>query len=96
MSELAIASKTKATDTKPETRRSALETDNVTSSNASERSASCACGGGCPACQIKLSNLKVSQPSDPAEIEADQIAQQVAETAPLQLGAEGGCFYFTR
>lgn len=41
------------------------------------RKASCACGGGCSACQAKSSNLKVSQPNDAAEIEADQIADQV-------------------
>ena len=47
------------------------------------RKASCACGGGCPACQAKLSDLKVSQPNDPAEIEADQIADRVMRTAEL-------------
>lgn len=41
------------------------------------RKASCACGGGCPACQAKSSGLKISQPNDPAEIEADQIADRV-------------------
>lgn len=41
------------------------------------RKASCACGGGCPACQEKSSDLKVSRPNDPAEIEADQIADKV-------------------
>ena len=41
------------------------------------RKASCACGGGCPACQAKSGDLKVSQPNDPAEIEADQIADKV-------------------
>jgi len=42
-----------------------------------QRKASCACGGGCPACQAKSNDLKVSQPNDPAEIEADQIADKV-------------------
>ena len=42
-----------------------------------QRKASCACGGGCPACQSKNSGLKVSQPNDTAEIEADRIADQV-------------------
>ncbi|MFN0140302.1 MAG: DUF4157 domain-containing protein [Pyrinomonadaceae bacterium] len=41
------------------------------------RKASCACGGGCPACQAKSSDLKISHPNDPAEIEADQIADRV-------------------
>ena len=42
-----------------------------------QRKASCACGGGCPRCQAKSSNLKVSQPNDAAEIEADQMADKV-------------------
>lgn len=44
------------------------------------RKASCACGGGCPTCQTKSAksnDLKVSSPNDPAEIEADQIADKV-------------------
>lgn len=40
------------------------------------RQAACACGGGCPSCQSK-SYLNISQPSDPAEVEADQIADKV-------------------
>lgn len=48
----------------------------------------CACGGGCPRCQTK-SNLKISQPNDPAEIEADQIADRILRmpvggTVPLR------------
>lgn len=42
-----------------------------------QRKASCACGGGCPGCQAKSSNLPVSQPNDASEIEADQIAGKV-------------------
>lgn len=42
-----------------------------------QRAASCPCGGGCPACQAKSSDLTISQPTDPAEIEADQIADRV-------------------
>jgi len=41
------------------------------------RKTPCACGGGCPACQAKSNDLKISQPNDPAEIEADQIADRV-------------------
>jgi hypothetical protein len=41
------------------------------------RQTSCACGGGCPACQAKSDGLRISQPNDPAEIEADQIADKV-------------------
>ena len=38
------------------------------------RKSSCPCGGGCPSCQA---NLKISRPTDAAEIEADQIADRV-------------------
>jgi len=41
------------------------------------RKASCACGGECPSCQAKSRDFKISQPNDPAEIEADQIADHV-------------------
>lgn len=41
------------------------------------RKAACSCGGGCPACQATSSAAKVSRISDPAEIEADQIADRV-------------------
>jgi len=42
-----------------------------------QRKSSCPCGGGCPACQAKSNDLKISQPNDPAEIEADRIADRV-------------------
>lgn len=42
-----------------------------------QRKASCACGGGCPACRDKSGGLSISKPSDPAEIEADAIADRV-------------------
>lgn len=42
-----------------------------------QKKSSCACGGGCPACQAKPSDLRISQPSDPAEIEADKVADQI-------------------
>ena len=41
------------------------------------RKASCACGGGCPSCSEASGALKVSQPTDAAEIEADQLADTV-------------------
>lgn len=44
------------------------------------RKASCSCGGRCPSCQDK-SNLNVSRPNDPTEIEADQIADRVMRKA---------------
>ena len=47
------------------------------------RSASCACGGGCPRCQSKSENLSVSQPNDAAEIEADQMAAKVVQRLSL-------------
>ncbi|HVZ39353.1 MAG TPA: DUF4157 domain-containing protein [Candidatus Kapabacteria bacterium] len=34
----------------------------------------CACGGGCPACRAQAAGLDVSQPGDPAELDADRIA----------------------
>lgn len=40
------------------------------------RKSSCACGGGCPGCQ-SAAGLKISEPHDPAEIEADRLADQV-------------------
>lgn len=49
----------------------------TSSATSLQRKASCACGGGCPDCQAKSSELKVSQPNDPAEIEADSIADKV-------------------
>jgi hypothetical protein len=55
-------------------RNSTLGKNNVALSIS--RKAACACGGGCPACQAKL-NLNISQPNDPAEIEADAIADKV-------------------
>src|SRR5437899_6420977 len=41
------------------------------------RKSSCSCGGGCPSCQSGAGNLKVSQPNDAAEVEADAIADRV-------------------
>ena len=40
------------------------------------RKASCSCGGGCPSCQA-MSGLKMSQPHDASEIEADRVADRV-------------------
>lgn len=42
-----------------------------------QRKTSCACGGGCPACQAKSGDVNLSQAGDPLEIEADQIADRV-------------------
>lgn len=52
------------------------------------RKASCPCGGGCPACQATSSDLKISQPNDVAEIEADQIADRVMRMPERGVGAE--------
>ena len=46
---------------------------------------SCACGGGCPSCKASTGGLKVSQPNDAAEIEADAIADRVMR---MPAGAE--------
>jgi len=42
-----------------------------------QRAPACACGGGCPRCQAKSDGLKVSQPHDSAEIEADRLTETV-------------------
>jgi len=41
------------------------------------RSSTCACGGSCPVCRAKSGGLKISQPNDPSEIQADQIAGRI-------------------
>src|SRR5690242_991240 len=41
------------------------------------RKPSCSCGGGCPSCNAGRDGLKVSQPHDPAELEADRVAANV-------------------
>src|SRR5437762_7559373 len=64
--------------------RSAAELDAVLNHSVStispltiNRKAGCSCGGGCPSCRASTGNLKVSQPNDAAEIEADQIADRI-------------------
>jgi Domain of unknown function (DUF4157) len=81
--------------TLPEIPRRASKVPNVLSSGpvshsfepnaAVLRKAACPCDGGCPACQAKSSDLTVSQPNDPAEIEADRIAAEV-----MQMPVSGG------
>ena len=80
----AFASTTRTSDRKPAdlfTRAPAIEKNAVSAVASSaypiRRKASCACGGGCPNCQAKSGDLKVSQPNDAAEIEADHIADKV-------------------
>jgi Domain of unknown function (DUF4157) len=51
------------------------------------RSANCACGGGCPACQNKSDAINISQPTDAAEIEADHIADKVMQTPAGEISA---------
>lgn len=64
-------------------RHSSIQTPAITRSFAPfsqyllQRKTACACGGGCPRCQAKSDGLKVSQFNDPAEIEADQIADRI-------------------
>ncbi len=55
-----------------------------------QRKATCACGGGCPACQAKSNDLKISQPNDPAEIEADQVADRVMRMPDDSVAAPEG------
>lgn len=81
MSELAVKSTQSKERAKPRNSDSGTTIDAPQSStfdndNILLRKASCACGGGCPTCQAK-SNLNISHPSDPAELEADAIADRV-------------------
>jgi|APLak6261663543_1056040.scaffolds.fasta_scaffold00138_4 hypothetical protein len=46
-----------------------------------QRKPSCACGGGCPRCQAAASNLKISEPDDAYEREADAVADKVMRMA---------------
>ncbi len=57
--------------------RTVLSGDRSFSAPVIHRTSSCACGGGCPACQEKSNELRVSQPHDPAEQEADRVADQI-------------------
>ena len=79
-------------------RNSSLPSRHIASAPGSTimRKAGCACGGGCPACQAKSNDLKVSQPNDPAEIEADQVADRVirmAEQGGINAKAESGTIH---
>jgi hypothetical protein len=52
------------------------------------RSVGCACGGGCPSCRQKdtrPSGLKISEPRDALELEADQIPDQVMRMPAREL-----------
>lgn len=49
-----------------------------------QRQTACACGGDCPTCQAKHSNLPVSHPTDAAEIEADQIADKIMRKQTIE------------
>ncbi len=42
-----------------------------------QRSSRCTCGGGCPRCDTAQAKLKVNQPGDRYEMEADRVAEQV-------------------
>lgn len=60
----------------------AFSTESTRSDSGAERpflhrKASCACGGGCSACQSDSTALQISQPNDAAEIAADHIADKV-------------------
>lgn len=57
--------------------RTVLSGDLSFSAPVIHRNSSCACGGGCPSCRAKSNELNVSQPDDPAESEADQIADRI-------------------
>lgn len=42
-----------------------------------QRKPACACGGGCPRCEAAGSGLKIGEPDDAYEREADRVAEQV-------------------
>ena len=46
-----------------------------------QRASTCACGGSCPHCQSAVSGLEISEPNDPAEREADAVADRVMRLA---------------
>lgn len=52
-----------------------------------DRKASCACGGGCPSCSSHSDDLRVSQPNDPAEIEADRTADRIMRMPAGSIGS---------
>ncbi len=47
------------------------------------RKAACACGGGCPACLANSGSLRVSQPGDQTEVEADKVADEIMRAPTL-------------
>src|SRR5947207_3981190 len=51
--------------------------------------ASCACGGGCPACRSGHDGLNISLPNDPAEIDADRMADRVMRMSSRELTNSG-------
>lgn len=61
-------------------RLSALDPAGPIESPAIRRATGCACDGGCPKCQSRpplQAKLKIGQPNDIYEQEADQVADQV-------------------
>ena len=45
------------------------------------RKASCACGGACPACESHSGGMRLSKPTDAAEVEADSVADSVMSSS---------------
>ena len=90
MKQPAKSLKTEDTFKKKHRRGSSVESfptqvsSNKTNGHLLQRKADCACGGGCPTCQTKHSNLPISQPTDASEIEADRVADKVMRTAENQ------------
>lgn len=55
-----------------------------------QRKPACACGGGCPRCQATTSNpttsnLKIGEPDDPYEREADAVAERVMRLSDAEV-----------
>ena len=64
----------------------AISNNNFFDKNAIQRKSICSCDGGCPSCKSEIKDttmlniqpkLKVSQPNDPLEREADRVAEQI-------------------
>ena len=75
MRTFAVKERSNAKQRQVEANRAVIQSSHRSlSSGVLQRQLSCACGGGCPRCQTKL---KISEPGDRDEQEADHIADQV-------------------
>jgi len=50
-----------------------------------QRKPTCPCGGGCPKCELSIQpKLKINEPGDKYEQEADRVAEQVMRMSNIQ------------